>query len=39
MFSASFLQGLIVLALIWTAAGALALIVLVIRDWIKGTLW
>jgi len=39
MFSPSFLQGLIVLALVWTGLGALALVVLIVRDWIKGTLW
>ncbi len=39
MFSPAFLQFLITLALVWTAAGALALILLLVRDWIKGTLW
>lgn len=39
MFSESFLQFLIVAALIWTGLGALALIALLIIDWIKGTLW
>ncbi len=39
MFTQSFLHGLILLALFWTGLGALALIGLLIRDWIKGTLW
>ena len=39
MFSPAFLHGLILLALIWTSAGALALIVLLVRDWLRGTLW
>lgn len=39
MFSESFLQIFIYGALIWTGLGALALIVLLIIDWIKGTLW
>lgn len=39
MFSQSFLQALIVTALIWTAAGGLTLIVLLLRDRSKGTLW
>ncbi len=39
MFSESFLQILIVGALGWTALGALALIVLLTVDWLRGTLW
>tara|TARA_R110002096_G_scaffold4501_29_gene21251 strand:+ start:3687 stop:3806 length:120 start_codon:yes stop_codon:yes gene_type:complete len=39
MFSASFLQFLIVMALLWTTTGALALILLLIRDWKNKTLW
>lgn len=39
MFSASFLQFLVLLGLIWTALGALALIILLIRDWKRGELW
>ncbi len=39
MFSESFFQILIVGALAWTALGAMALIVLLIVDWIHGTLW
>ncbi len=39
MFTESLLHSLIVLALAWTALGALALIVLLIKDWKNGTLW
>lgn len=39
MFSQSFLHGLILLALAWTAIGALTLIVLLVRDWLQGKLW
>ena len=39
MFSPTFLHFLIVIALGWTALGALALILLFVRDWVKGTLW
>lgn len=39
MFSETFFYGLILLGLVWTGLGALALIVLLARDWIKGTLW
>lgn len=39
MFSEAFLHFLIVLALIWTALGAMTLVVLVIRDWKNDTLW
>ncbi|MBB5353178.1 hypothetical protein HNR46_003432 [Haloferula luteola] len=39
MFSASFLQILVLLGLIWTALGAVTLVGLLIRDWIKGELW
>lgn len=39
MFPQSFLQALILVALVWTALGALVLIVLLIRDWLRGTLW
>ena len=39
MFSQSFIEGLIVVALSWTAAGALALVVLLAIDWLKGNLW
>lgn len=39
MFSAAFLHFMIATALIWTGLGALALVVLLIRDWIKDALW
>ena len=39
MFSASFLQILVVIALAWTALGALVLIALLIRDFVRGKLW
>ena len=39
MFSQSFLQALIVLALVWTALGALTLIVLLVRDLKRRNLW
>ena len=39
MFSETFFYGLILLGLAWTGLGALVLIVLLIVDWIKGTLW
>ena len=38
MFPPAFLQFLVLLALVWTALGALALVALLIRDWVKGTL-
>lgn len=39
MFPESFLQFLVLLGLIWTGLGALALIVLLVRDWKRGELW
>ncbi len=39
MFSPSFLHFIIVMALSWTALGALLLVALLLRDWLKGTLW
>lgn len=39
MFSQTFLHFLILLALSWTAAGAVALIALLIRDYRQGKLW
>lgn len=39
MFSESFFTILIATGLIWTGLGALALIVLLVRDWKKGNLW
>lgn len=39
MFSLSFFEFFILGALIWTALGALTLIVLLVVDWIRGTLW
>ena len=39
MFSETFLQSLILISLSWTGLGALALIVLLCIDWIRGTLW
>lgn len=39
MFSSGFLQILVYVGLGWTALGALALIVLLIRDWKRGELW
>jgi hypothetical protein len=39
MFPQSFLHALIMLALAWTASGALLLLVLLVRDWKRGKLW
>lgn len=39
MFSETFLHVLIVMTLIWTALGAMTLLVLLFRDWKNGTLW
>ncbi|BDS06902.1 hypothetical protein NT6N_19420 [Oceaniferula spumae] len=39
MFTQSFIHILVVVALAWTAIGGLVLVALLIRDWIKGTLW
>lgn len=39
MFSSQFLFWFIAIALIWTAMGALSLIVLLIKDWKKKQLW
>lgn len=39
MFSSTALLLLIVIALAWTALGALALIVLLCRDWKSKQLW
>lgn len=39
MFPPALLQFIITTALIWTALGALALLLLLCKDWAKGTLW
>ena len=39
MFTQSFLNVLVVTALVWTAIGALTLVILLIRDFRNGTLW
>lgn len=39
MFSSPFLVFIIVTGLIWTALGALALILLLARDWKNDELW
>ena len=39
MFSESFLEALVLLGLVWTGLGALALIVLLLVDWKRGNLW
>ncbi|GAA5482156.1 hypothetical protein Hsar01_01373 [Haloferula sargassicola] len=39
MFSATFLQILVYVGLTWTGLGALALVILLIRDWKRGELW
>ena len=39
MFSSDFFQFLIVLGLVWTGAGAVALVVLLARDWKNKNLW
>ena len=39
MFSSAFLQFLVCLGLVWTGLGALALVLLLIRDWKRGELW
>lgn len=39
MFSSEFFYALVILGLSWTALGALALVVLLVRDWIRKELW
>lgn len=39
MFSQAFLHGLVLLSLTWTAAGAVALLLLLYRDYKNGKLW
>ncbi len=39
MFSELFIHGLVLLALVWTAAGAVALLALLYRDYKNGKLW
>ena len=39
MFSTGFFEILILIGLTWTAAGAVALLVLLFRDWKRGELW
>lgn len=39
MFPEAFVHTLIWIGLIWTAAGAISLIVLLIRDFRQGNLW
>jgi hypothetical protein len=39
MFSSGFLGFLVMLGLIWTALGAVVLVLLLIRDWKHGELW
>jgi len=39
MFSSSFLFFLVLLGLSWTSLGALLLIVLLIRDFVRDELW
>jgi len=39
MFPELFVHILVVLGLVWTAAGALLLIILLIRDYKNGKLW
>jgi|AntRauTorckE6833_2_1112554.scaffolds.fasta_scaffold23103_2 hypothetical protein len=39
MFSETFIQTLIIGALIWTGAGAVVLIVLLLIDYIKKSIW
>lgn len=39
MFSESFLQFLITGSLVWTGLGALVLLVLIIRDAIRKSIW
>lgn len=39
MFSSGFLHFLVMLGLAWTALGALALVLLLIKDWKRGELW
>lgn len=39
MFSSGFLGFLVILGLIWTALGAVALVLLLIKDWQKNELW
>jgi hypothetical protein len=38
-FSEAFLSGLIRVALIWTALGAVVLVALLIQDYRKGRIW
>lgn len=39
MFSETFFSVLITMGLVWTALGAVTLIALLIRDWIRNELW
>ncbi len=39
MFSQTFFYSLVILGLVWTALGILALIILFVRDWKNGDLW
>lgn len=39
MFSSAFLLFIVVASLVWTAFGALALILLLVRDWKNEELW
>lgn len=39
MFSSGFLQFLISTALTWTGVGAIILLTLLVKDWLKGRLW
>ncbi len=39
MFSQAFLHGLVLLALLWTGLGAVALVALLLRDHKNGKLW
>lgn len=39
MFTESFLAGLVLLSLAWTALGAVLLLVLLVVDWLRGDLW
>lgn len=39
MFSQSFFAFLVMAALLWTALGSVALIVLLIKDWVNKDLW
>lgn len=39
MFSSTFFYALVIMGLVWTALGALTLVILLVRDYKSGNLW